>query len=91
MKITAKITKTFDNAGKLKALATVCLAGQFLVTGVRVVECEKGLCVFMPSVKNREDEFRDVCFPITPECREQFNNAVLNAYDEQLKIAEAGE
>lgn len=91
MKITAKITRTFNNAGKLKALATVCLAGQFLVTGVRVVDCEKGLCVFMPSMKNKDNEYRDICFPITPECREQFNSTVLNAYDEQLKVEETGE
>jgi len=35
--------KTFNSAGKLKAIATVCLGGEFLVTGVRVVDCEKGL------------------------------------------------
>ena len=41
MKVTAKITKSFTDAGKLKAFATVCLADAFLVTGVRVVECER--------------------------------------------------
>ena len=54
MKITAKITKTFEDAGKLKAFATICLADAFLVTGVRIVECEKGLMVFMPSMKDKE-------------------------------------
>ena len=38
MKVTAKITKNFTDAGKLKAFATVCLADAFLVTGVRGVE-----------------------------------------------------
>lgn len=54
MKVTAKITKNFTDAGKLKAFATVCLADAFLVTGVRVVECEKGITVFMPSMKDKE-------------------------------------
>ena len=54
MKITAKITKTFEDAGKLKAFATICLADAFLVTGVRIVECEKGLMVFMPSMKDKD-------------------------------------
>ena len=71
MKVTAKITKNFTDAGKLKAFATVCLADAFLVTGVRVVACEKG--------------YRDVCFPIKPELRSQINTAVLNAYDASLK------
>ena len=56
MKVTAKITKSFTDAGKLKAFATVCLADAFLVTGVRVVACEKGITVFMPSMKDKEDE-----------------------------------
>ena len=80
MKVTAKITKSFTDAGKLKAFATVCLADAFLVTGVRVVECEKGITVFMPSMKDKEDEYRDVCF-----LRSQINTAVLNAYDACLK------
>ena len=83
MKVTAKITKNFTDAGKLKAFATVCLADAFLVTGVRVVACEKGITVFMPSMKDKEDEYRDVCFPIKPELRSQ--TAVLNAYDASLK------
>lgn len=57
-----KITKSFTDAGKLKAFATVCLADAFLITGVRVVACEKGITVFMPSMKDKEDEYRDVCF-----------------------------
>ena len=85
MKVTAKISKSFTDTGKLKAFATVCLADAFLVTGVRVVECEKGITVFMPSMKDKEDEYRDVCFPIEPELRSQINTAVLNAYDACLK------
>lgn len=85
LKVTAKITKSFTDTGKLKAFATVCLADAFLVTGVRVVECEKGITVFMPSMKDKEDEYRDVCFLIEPELRSQINTAVLNAYDACLK------
>ena len=91
MKVTAKITKHFTEAGKLRAFATICLADAFLITGVRVVECEKGLTVFMPSMKDKEDEYRDVCFPIKPELRRQINTAVLNAYDAGMKENESEE
>lgn len=91
MRIAAKIVKSFENAGKLKAIATVCLGNEFLITGVRVVDCEKGLAVFMPSMKDKTGEYRDVCFPITVPCRTQFNNAVLNAYDQFIKVTECGE
>lgn len=88
MKIAARIVKTFEKSEKLKAIATVCLDGQFLVTGIRIVECKSGLTIFMPSVKNKNGEYRDTCFFITHVCREHFNTAVLNAYDEHLKATE---
>lgn len=81
MKVTARISKGFERAGRLKAYATICLADRFLVTGVRVVESEHGLRVYMPSTKDPDGAFHDVCFPIIPECRYQIENAVLNAYD----------
>ena len=91
MKVTAKITRSFETAGRLIAFATICLADAFLVTGVRVVEGEKGLNVFMPSLKDKEDEYRDVCFPIKPELRQQINTVVLNAYDASVKENEGDE
>lgn len=80
MKIAAKITERFDNNGRLKAFATLCLNGTFLVTGVRVVDCEKGLMVFMPSRKTSDGEFKDVCFPITSELHKKIKDTVLAAY-----------
>lgn len=83
MKVTAKIVTNFDNASRLKAIATVCLDDKFLVTGVRIVDCEKGLVVFMPSRKIANDEYKDICFPITPELHSQIKETVLNAYVNQ--------
>lgn len=91
MKITAKITAGFERAGHLKAVATICMGDSYLVTGVRVVEGEHGLRVYMPSVKDRDDTYHDVCFPITRQCRQQIENAVLNAYDFFLKETEDDE
>jgi stage V sporulation protein G len=89
MKLTAKITKLFTNAGNLKALATLCLADSFLITGIRIVDCEKGINVFMPSMKDKEEVYRDICFPIKSELRNQINTVVLNAYDASCKENEA--
>ena len=30
------------------------------------------------------NEYKDICFPITPECRKQLNDAVLGAYEQAL-------
>jgi len=83
MKVTAKIVAHLSNEGRLKAIATVCLNNEFLITGVRVVECEKGPCVFMPRRQTKSKEYRDICFPITPELHGQIKAAVLGVYHSQ--------
>ncbi len=80
MKIKSKIVARYEDTGKLKAVATVCLDGMFLVTGVRVADCQKGLTVFMPSREIRSGEYRDICFPITSELYGQIRESVLEAY-----------
>lgn len=91
MKTTAKIKARFTDKGRLKAIATVCLDGQFLMTGVRVAEGKKGLAVFMPSRQLKTGEYKDICFPITPELHQQIKDTVLTAYgepDTPLSVAE---
>lgn len=80
MRVTAKIVSRFEDKGRLKAIATVCLEERFLVTGVRVTDCERGLMVFMPSRKTGTGEYKDICFPITPELHQQIKTVVLDAY-----------
>lgn len=83
MKVTAKIVANLNDKGRLKAISTVCLNDEFLITGVRIVDCEKGLGVFMPSRKNKNEEYRDICFPITPELHKTIKETVLEAYQNQ--------
>lgn len=80
MKVKSKIVARYEDKGRLKAVATVCLDGKFLVTGVRVADCQKGLAVFMPSREIHAGEYRDICFPITSELYKQIKDSVLDAY-----------
>ena len=82
MKVKAKITAAYTDRGRLKAIATVCLGGNFLITGIRVSDCEKGLCVFMPSRKTEKGEYKDICFPITSKLYKQIKDTVLQAYED---------
>ena len=88
MKITAKITAQFADKGRLKAIATVCLDGSFLITGVRVADCEKGLSVFMPSRQLKSGEYKDICFPITPELHRQIKDTVLEQAAQETEAAQ---
>lgn len=91
MKITAKITAQFADKGRLKAIATVCLDGSFLITGVRVADCEKGLSVFMPSRQLKSGEYKDICFPITPELHRQIKDTVLGAFEQAAQETETAQ
>lgn len=83
MKVTAKIVASLTDKGRLMAIATVCLDSEFLITGVRIVDCEKGPGVFMPSRKDQKEVYHDICFPITPELHQKIKDAVLDAYEKQ--------
>lgn len=88
MNVSAKITTQFEDTGRLKAIATVCLDGKFLITGVRVADCEKGLAVFMPSRRMKTGEYKDICFPITPEFHKQIKDTVLAAFEKAIQESE---
>ena len=42
-----------------------------------------GLFVSMPSYK-AGNEYKDICFPITQECRKQLHDAVIGAYEQAI-------
>jgi len=68
--------------GKMKAVASVTLDGEFVIHDVKVVEGSKGLFVAMPSRKTPDGEFRDVAHPITPSARERIQRAVLERLEQ---------
>ena len=69
--------------GSTLANASVDLNGVFAIRGVKIMQGKNGPFVSMPSYK-AGNEYRDVCFPCTKEFREQFQSAVLGAYQQQL-------
>ena len=84
MKITeVRIYPVNSTKSNLAAFAAVTLDDEIVVTGVKVLEGKKGLFVSMPASKGQDDEYHDIVFPITKEAREELQDAVLQAYDEQ--------
>lgn len=82
MKVTAKVVARHQDESSLRGVATVCLNNEFLITGVRIVACEQGLAVFMPSRRVKLEEYKDICFPITAKLHQQIKETVLTAYQE---------
>ncbi len=73
-----------QTSGPVLARASVSLNGCFAIRGVRIVDSENGPFVAMPSHK-AGSAYKDVCFPCTKEFRQQFNEAVMGAYQLALR------
>ena len=58
------------------------------INGVFAIRGEKGPFVAMPQYKDSHGDYRDICFPCTKEARQQFNDTVLNAYEQSLRQAQ---
>lgn len=72
------------SGGTLLALATVTLAGCFVVRDVKVIRGKNGLFVAMPS-RPMGEGYRDTCFPCTAELKRQFDQLVLEAYGQMTE------
>lgn len=83
MKVDVKIG-SIRPEGNIRAYASVNLNDCFAIRNVKVVDSSKGLFVAMPSYKAGNGEYKDICFPVTKEFREQLNNAVVDAYKQAL-------
>lgn len=79
-----KVTALEERNDSLKGLATVIIDNSFAVTGIKIYKGENGLFVSMPSYKHN-DEFRDVCHPVTASFREKLIASVINKYQEKVQ------
>ena len=67
----------------IKGTASVNINGAFAIRGIKIIEGSNGLFVSMPSYK-AGNEYKDICFPITQECRKQLHEAVIGAYEQAI-------
>ena len=88
MKVDVKIG-SIRPEGNLRAIASVNLNDCFAIRNVKVMDSTKGLFVAMPSYKAGNGEYKDICFPVTKEFREQLNQAVIDAYHQALTQSQA--
>ncbi|WP_457554904.1 SpoVG family protein [Candidatus Pyrohabitans sp.] len=82
MEITDVKIYRMQNAGNLKAYASVTFDNAYVVHGLRVMDGERGLWVSMPATRNKRGEFKDVFHPISRDARDVLVRAVLDAYEE---------
>ena len=73
-----------EDGNGILANVSVTFGGVFVVTGLKIIDGKKGAFVSMPQYKYK-GEWKDSCFPITGEFREELSEAVLDAYEAEVE------
>lgn len=84
MKITDVRIRKVAKEGKMKAVVSITLDGEFVVHDIKVIEGEKGLFIAMPSRKASDGEYRDIAHPINSSTRDEIQTTILQKYQESL-------
>lgn len=74
--------------GKMKAVASITINGEFVVHDIKVIEGDKGYFVAMPSKKDGNGDYKDIAHPINTVTRKTIQDAVLAKYNEVVKDTE---
>ncbi len=84
MQITDVRIRRVEKEGKMKAVVSITIDGEFVAHDIKVIEGEKGLFIAMPSRRAADGEYRDITHPINSETREWLQNLILDAYEKAL-------
>ena len=85
MQITYVRIRKISKEGKMKAIVSITLDGEFVVHDIKVIEGEKGLFIAMPSRRAGDGEYRDIAHPINSQTREMIQNIILERYEAVLE------
>lgn len=84
MKITE--VKVFAvNEDRLKAYVSITIDNAFVVRDLKIIQGTSGLFVAMPSKKRKDGQFRDIAHPLNQETRAMIEDAVFEAFENELK------
>ena len=88
MTITDVRVRKITRDGKMKAIVSVTLDGEFVVHDIKVIEGEKGLFIAMPSRRTADGEYRDIAHPINSETRQQMQDVILAEYEKAIQTTD---
>jgi stage V sporulation protein G len=78
---------TLRNEDKLKAFANVTFDEEFVIRGLKIINGNNGYFVSMPSRKRSDGTHQDIAHPINNRMRQRIEEAVLSAYERELKAS----
>ncbi len=89
MNITDIKVRRLLNDGRLRAVVSVTVDDELAIHDIKVIEGPQRLFVAMPSRKEINGIFRDIAHPISPTARTHLEDAVLNAYHNEVQKQES--
>ena len=72
----------------LKAFASIIIDNAFIIKNIKIIEGKNGLFISMPSLKNKDGEFRDIAHPINSEARKEIETLIFDKYNETVQTQE---
>lgn len=81
-----KVRKLFAD-GKIRAIVSIILDGDFAVHDLKVIEGVERLFVAMPNRRSEDGRFQDIVHPISSDARTQLETVVLEKYREAARTA----
>ena len=84
MNITDVRVRKVAKEGKMKAVVSITIDGEFVVHDIKVIEGEKGMFIAMPSRRASDGEYRDIAHPINSSTRELIQKTILESYEKAL-------
>jgi stage V sporulation protein G len=88
IKLGVNVFPIADPKGSTLAFASVALADVAVIRGIRVVDGPEGTFMAMPQSKDKEGNYHDIAFPLSPGLRTGMTNAVLAKYNEASRSAD---
>lgn len=80
MKITDIRIRRIYEESRLRALVSLTLEEDFAIHDIKIIDGPERLFVAMPSRRDEQGNFRDICHPITSEARKELEDQILNEY-----------
>ena len=72
--------------GRLRAIVSVTFGDCFVVHDIKIISIAERTFVAMPSRRDETGTFRDIVHPINVQARQTLEEAILNAYDNALRL-----
>lgn len=84
MQVTDVRVRKIAKEGRMKAVVSITLDGEFVVHDIKVIEGDKGLFIAMPSKRTTDGEYKDIAHPINSSTRDAIQKVILESYEKAL-------